>query len=622
MDQNNKKGLFQEFAPVDTQQWEDKIHEDLKGADYEKKLIWNTVEGLRIKPYYRKEDLENLSHLQVLPGQQPFVRGNHATQNNWDIRQDFEEDNPQKANQAAVNALGKGADAVGLNAENVSDAQSFDELLNNIDPSKDAVHFLHAKNYNDLAEQFLAFLDQKNIPKTKVRGSFNFDPLGYYLLYGKFYKDDAEGSFSETAKLLNTTNGELPSFLVINVNGSHFHNAGAHIVQELAFSLTQGNEYLATLTDKGLTVDEVAPRMSFTLSIGANYFLEIAKLRAMKMLWSKIVEAYKPQSGDSMKANIHARTSRWNKTVYDPYVNMLRTTTEAMAASLGGVHSLTIEPFDSTYKKPDDFSYRIARNQQIVLKHEAYFNKVADPAAGSYYIENITDSIAEAAWELFVKTENMGGFVKAVESGFVKEEIEKTCQRRDMDIAMRKRVFVGVNQYPNLEEKMLEKVKPTAQLIDLGGLRPYRGAQPFEALRLAVENHAIKGFPIPKVYLFTYGNLAMRKARAAFSTNFFGCVGYQIQEAPMIKDLDEGIEKALDAKADVVVFCSSDEEYPEMSRAATTLREKQPQTQIVVAGNPKNSIEQLNEAGVQHYIHMRTNALQTLQAFNTIFDIA
>jgi methylmalonyl-CoA mutase len=453
----------------------------------------------------------------------------------------------------------------------------------------------------------------------KIKGSINFDSLGFFLLYGKFY-GSADENYRDIVEIMESAKNLL-DFRIITVNGNHYHNAGAHIVQELAFALSQGNEYLAALTGQGITIDELAPRMQFTIAVGSNYFLEIGKLRALKLLWAKIVEQYKPGNPDSMKINIHAETSAWNKSVYDPYVNMLRTTTESMAAAIAGVDSITVEPFDATYKKSDEFSARIARNQQIVLKHEAYFNKVADPAAGSYYIENITDSIAEAAWKLFVKMESMGGFIKAVKSGFIKEEIEKTCQKRDMDIAMRKQVFVGVNQYPNLQEKMLDKIQPTAKLSQLGSLRPYRGVQAFEAVRLAVENFEEKGFEIPKIYLFTYGNLAMRKARATFATNFFGCAGYNIQEAPLINDLAEGTQKAIEAQADAVVLCSSDEEYAEMIEAIKAIRENNPETRIVVAGNPQEIMQQLNDAGVQHYIHMRTNTLETLQRFNDIFGI-
>jgi methylmalonyl-CoA mutase len=621
MDQNKKTGLFTDFPPVSTKEWEEKILEDLKGADYEKKLVWSTVEGLKIRPYYRAEDLENLTHVKALPAQYPFVRGKKVKDNNWIIRQDFEEKNPSEANSRALNAIKKGTDSVGFNTREIHDEVQLKLLLEGIDVSKIPVNFIHSKNYLALYRNFASLLEKSAQKVVDAKGSLNFDPLGYFLLYGKFYKS-VDNNYNEAIELLSASLEATPEFRIINVNGQHFHNAGANIVQELAFSLAQGNEYLAALTEKSVSVDDLAPRIQFTVAVGSNYFLEIAKLRAVKMLWAKIVEQYKPQSEESMKMNIHAVTSGWNKSIYDPHVNMLRTTTEAMAAAIAGVDSMTVEPFDTTYKKSDEFSSRIARNQQIVLKNEAWFSKVADAAAGSYYIENITDAIADATWKLFVQMEEAGGFVKAVESGFIKEEIEKTCQKRDMDIAMRKQVFVGVNQYPNLQERMLNKMEPTAKLSDLGGLRPYRGMQAFEALRMSVENHETKGFSIPKVYLFTYGNLAMRKARATFSTNFFGCAGYQIQEAPAIKNLEDGVEKALASKAEIIVFCSSDEEYTEMIPAAKAIKEKAPETQVVVAGNPKEIMNQLSEAGVGHYIHMRTNALESLQRFNDLLGIA
>jgi len=440
-------------------------------------------------------------------------------------------------------------------------------------------------------------------------------------LYEKFYKSP-DDNFAEASQLIKTAKAQLPLYDVITVNGQYYHNAGAHAVQELAFVLAHGVEYLSQLTDRGLHIDDIAQRMQFTMAVGSDYFLEIAKLRALKMLWSAIVQKYQPKHAESTVINIHAITSQRNKTIYDPHVNMLRTTTEAMSAAIAGVNSITILPFDTSYRKGDGFSYRIARNQQIVLKHESYFDKVVDPSAGSYYIENITESIGEAAWQLFADIEGRGGFIKAVESGFIRDEIEKTCQKRDMEIAIRRQISVGVNQYPNPDEKMLDKIRPTAKPSDMGKLRPYRGMQAFEALRLAVENHEHKGFSVPKVYIFTWGSLTMRKARASFATNFFGCAGYMVEEASHTATLDEGLDNALNSGSDIIVFCSSDEEYADMAIAASKIREKAPKTQIVVAGNPTAIIEQLNNAGVQHYIHLRTNALEALQKFNTLFGIS
>lgn len=620
MSPEKKNGLLEEFPPVSTKQWEEKIREDLKGADYEKKLIWRTLEGIKINPYYRREDLKDLTWVKIPPGDFPYVRGKKSKENNWIVRQDILEQDPQKSAALAWEALQKGAQAVGLNVSEVETHEAVAFLLKDIDLNNAAIHFLHSRNYPAFFDVVVDYIKKSGFDIQKVKGSMDFDPLAYFVLYDKFYHSQ-ERDLDETVKIIELAMRDLPGFDVLQVNGQHYHNAGAHTVQEMAFTLSHANEYLASLTDRGMNVDDVAPRMQFTMAAGSEFFKEIAKFRAMKLLWAQIVKQYAPSNEDSMKINIHAASSEWNKTVYDPHVNLLRTTTETMAAGLAGADTISVTPFDSTYQKPDQFSGRIARNQQIVLKYEAYMNKVADPAGGSYYIEKITDELASETWKMFVEMEKAGGFIKAVESGFIKEEIANTCQKREMNIAMRRQVFVGVNQYPNLQETMLGKMKPVARLKDLSGLRPWRGPQAFEALRLSVENFASKGFQIPKVYLFTHGNLTMRKARASFITGFFGCAGYQIQEAPMVENLDEGIEKAIEAKPEIIVLCSSDEEYPDMIPVIKAIKENLTNAQIVVAGNPADSMEMLNQEGVQHYIHVRTNVLETLQHFNNIFGI-
>lgn len=614
MDHKSKGLLFNEFPPVTTRQWEEKIFEDLKGADYNK-LIWKTIDGLNIRPYYRAEDLEKLAHIFALPGQVPFVRGNKTHHNNWEIRQQIEIKDVALANSQAVKALSKGAEAVALNANGVESVADLVTLTRNIDPAKTPIHFSHAKNFPQLAQWLVKTV------RHNAQGSFNFDPLGYFVLYNNFY-ESKQANMDQASELMKIGLQNLPNFRVLAVNGQHFHNAGASLVQELAFALAQGNEYLATLTQMGFSIDEAAPRIQFTLAIGSNYFMEIARLRAARLLWAKIVEQYQPGGPKSMQMNIHAVTSAWNKSIYDPYVNMLRTTTEAMAAAIGGADSITVIPFDSTYKKPDEFSERIARNQQIILKHESYFNQVADPAAGSYYIENLTHSIAEAAWRLFAEVEELGGFIYGVEKNFIHHSIQQTCQQRDMDIAMRRQVFVGVNQYPNLSEEMIDKLQPVARLTDIAGLKPYRGVQALEALRLAVENHKMKGFEIPKVFLLTYGNLTMLKARAGFTTNFFGVAGYQIIDNPGFGSIEEGARAAIASGSGIVVLCSSDEEYAELAPAVTLIKENLPKTQIVVAGYPKELIEILQQAGVSHFIHLRTNLLEALTRFNELMGIA
>ena len=252
----------------------------------------------------------------------------------------------------------------------------------------------------------------------------------------------------------------LPLFRTISINASNFINAGADIVQELAFAISMGSEYLTQLTQRGISCATVNSKIKFSFGTGSNYFTEIAKLRAARLLWSVVTNGFTPCNSSNIKMDIHCVTSKWNKTVYDPYVNLLRTQTEAMSAILGGTDSLTVEPFDTVFRHPDEFSERIARNQQLILNEEAYFDKVADPAAGSYYIENLTSLIAENAWKLFVELEEKGGFLACLKSGVIQSKLSESSKKRGSDLATRKTILLGTNQYPNT----LEKISDTLQV--------------------------------------------------------------------------------------------------------------------------------------------------------------
>jgi methylmalonyl-CoA mutase len=217
----------------------------------------------------------------------------------------------------------------------------------------------------------------------------------------------------------------FPNLRTIHLNAATYNNSGADTVQELAFGISTGSEYLTQLTDRGLSADFAASKMRFSFGIGSNYFMEIAKLRAARLLWSVVQKGFRIPEGESIKMDIHCVTSEKNKSENEPDMNMLRTQTEAMSAILGGTDSLTVEPFDKTFRHPDEFSERIARNQQLILKEEAYFDKVADPAGGSYYIENLTSLIADKAWRLFLEIEDQGGFLSSLNSGFIMKKLSE-----------------------------------------------------------------------------------------------------------------------------------------------------------------------------------------------------
>lgn len=610
--------LFDEFPGTETQAWESRITEDLKGADYDKKLIWKTNEGFSVKPYYRAEDLEALNgQTDLLPGNFPYLRGTKPAGNDWRICQSIETANISEANQQAVEALGRGATAVSFDASNVKSAADAQQLLQNIDLTKVWVNFNSATSYPEL----LGYLKSEKLAEAYI--TFDFDPISYALLKGNFHTSEKE-DMAEAAELLKAAAKSIPHLRGITVNGSFFHNAGSTLAQELGYALASGNEYLASLTASGLTIDEAAPKIIFNFATGSNYFMEIAKLRAARMLWARIVEQYEPKNECSAKMRIHSVTANWNKTIYDPYVNVLRSTTEAMSAALGGADMITVLPFDYVYKDADTFSQRIARNQQIILKEESSLDKVADPAAGSYYIENLTASLADAAWTIFLETEEAGGMITAIKAGMIQQKVAESAKKRRNDVASRKIVLLGTNQYPNLLENMLEKIQATeeepAETNDPAPafkiMDTFRASDEFEDLRLATEIYEMEEGKRPSVFLFTIGNLAMRKARAGFSTNFFGTAGYTILDSAGYASVLEGVNAALSANADIVVLCSSDDEYAEIVPEATkALKAAKENIQVVVAGYPAAIIESLKAAGVDEFIHVRTNVLDTLYAF-------
>jgi methylmalonyl-CoA mutase len=617
----NPNKLFDEFPPVTGMEWESKVIADLKGADYAKKLIWKTAEGFDVKPYYRSEDLKGLEYLDVPPGIPPFIRGVNTKANQWLVRQDIPETDVEAANRKALDALSKGADAIGFNALEVTTHKQIHQLLDGIDLARTPVHFVHSRSYPLTLELFLYELSHREMTGEQVRGSLNFDFLSYLLLHGDFYIT-RENNLEEASYLLNTIQKKLPGFRAVTVNGHYFQDSGSTLVQELAFSLAAGNEYLSILTSRGFDADFIAQKMAFTFSIGSSYFMEIAKLRAARLLWAKIVEQYHPSDERSRKMFIHSQTALWNKTLYDPYVNLLRTTTEGMSAILGCTDSLTILPFDIAYRSSGDFPERIARNQQLVMKEESYLDKIVDPGAGSYYIETLTDSIATHAWNLFLEVEDRGGLVDCVKSGFVQHAVEESARQKEDDIARRKLVLLGTNQYPNTGEQMLEKEVPegapgTPHTSTYPQIKPLRIARRFEELRLSTEKYVAAGHKRPAVFLFTFGNLAMLRARAGFTTNFFGCAGYEIIDNAGFENPADGIKACLDSGAEIAVLCSSDEEYPLMTEAICSgLRKGNPGVIITMAGYPKETMERLKAFGIEEFIHVRSNLLETLVGYH------
>jgi methylmalonyl-CoA mutase len=423
-----------DFPPVPTSEWEAAIAKDLKGADYTKKLVWRTEEGLAVKPYYRREDLQGAEG-------QPLVRGDGGK---WKIAQDFT-------------------------------------------PGPDAVR------------------------------------------------------------------------------ADWLHEAGAHAVQELGYALAAGVEKLAA----------GAQAVDFVFAVGSTYFFEIAKFRAFRLLWRQAMAAF---GRGAVPMRLAVVTSRRNKSVLDPNTNLLRVTTEALSAVIGGCDSLTVEPFG--------FDQHIARNVQLILQEESHLDVVADPAAGSYYVETLTDTLGRAAWKLFQQVEAQGGFTAAAEA--IEKALAESRQAREKAVSSRRRTMVGVNNFPG----------PVADLPPTPTSDYPRMAEMFERIQRRTAAHAILTGRRPKVLLLKRGDLKMRMARANFCLNFFGCGGFEMVEA----------EELNGQSPDLIVLCSSDPEYLPLAQEVCA----QVRVPVLVAGNPKDQIAALEAAGVAGFVHVQSDGVETL----------
>ncbi|TKG93355.1 methylmalonyl-CoA mutase small subunit [Puteibacter caeruleilacunae] len=609
--------LFGDFPPVSTEDWKAKITTDLKGRDYERALVWRTTEGFNVQPFYRNENLEGLDHLDTLPGEFPFVRGNKTDNNEWLVRQDIVVKDFAEANKKALDILMKGVTSLGFIFEDCTSIEKadFDTLLKDIALEAIEINVVCCCKSTQVASALAEYIRAYNAEV--VVASANVDPLGGYLMTGKLAK--GEETFDELKGLIEATE-DLKKFRVISVTGKNYNNSGSSIVQELAFSLAQGAEYLTQLVAKGLKVDQVANNIKFNFGIGGNYFMEIAKLRAGRMLWAQIVKAFEPLCECSCKMRTHSETSEYNKTTYDAHTNMLRTQTEAMSAALGGSDSITVLRYNSFFAEGGEFSERIARNQQSLLKDESHLDKIVDPGAGSYYIENLTASIAEEAWALFLEVQEKGGFIAAAKEGFIQSTVKAMAEKKDLSYATRRANLLGVNQFPNFTEEfegempagVLEAKDCTVEGAEIETLKPYRGAQAFEALRYQTDVYA-KENKRPKAFMLTIGNLAFRKARAQFACNFFAVAGYDVVDNNGFATAEEGVAAAKEAGANIVVVCSSDDEYAEIVPAVA---EKLDNEVLVVAGNPTCKAD-LEAKGVENFIHVKSNVLEDLKGYQS-----
>jgi methylmalonyl-CoA mutase len=599
-----KKRLFEEFPPVSSEEWKAKVTADLKGADYDKKLLWKTEEGFDVHPYYRREDLEAMNA--------------GIIKRDWKIRQNFTTDpSPEALNRKIRNAISRGAQSVAIDLSELNgrSEKNLTTLLTDINLAETELNFLNVSQPLPLLQSLLNLASAKGTDPAHITGSIDFDPIKKLTAEGEIN----EQAFDKLSDCLKTAGASLPGVKLITIDAGILQDSGSTLSQELGFGLAMANDYFDRLTGRGHTPTEIAATMLFSLATGPNYFMEIAKLRAARWLWKAVCREWNVEDKQS-NMYIHSRTASWNLTLYDPHVNMLRTTTETMSASLGGCDVISVHRFDNNYKEENEFSSRIARNTQLVLKEEAYFNKVADPAAGSYYIEQLTASIAEQAWKHFLEAEKRGGYIEAFKNGWIQEQVAASAEVKRSKASSGRTSILGVNKYPAFAELVLNKgvslrAKKRYENASYTPLQPFSAAEEIEQLRLQTE----KSKKRPKVFLLKYGEPAWMTARGIFAGSFFACAGYEIIDNRGFETVEEGIAAARKAKANIVVLCSADAAYPDTAPAVHEAMKGS--AEIVIAGYPKDSVEQMRQQGLHHFIHVKSNLLEELQKFQSLLNI-
>ncbi len=647
---SDKLDLKKDFPGTSYDEWKLAAEKDLKGLPFDKKLVTKTYEGIDLNPIYTKNDIENNPLTENFPGFDNFVRGSRAdghVKNNWYISQELPYATAEEFNEALKYDLERGqtsinikpdkatlhsldpdmaeADEVGLDGTSLSCISDIEKAFKNIDISKYHIFADAADNSLPFFSMFAAYLKKHKIDK--INGCILADPYTCLLRCG-VPQYDIESAFDDMNKITRWCIGNNLDVKTIGVNGANYVNAGASAVQELAYVISTAIDYINKMLERGLKIDEIAPRFNLTFGISTFYFMEVAKLRAARVLWANVISAYGGEE-TSKQVSIHGKSSLYNQTRNDIYVNLLRTTTETFSAIAGGVNSLHASSFDESLGAPDEFSRRLARNTQIILKEESHLNSVIDPAGGSYYIESLTAAIAQKAWEIVQSLDKEGGMLEALKKSIPQNEIAKTAEDRKKDFAKRKNVIVGNNMYANVKEEkagmkdrnaedvhrmrsehikkirvegstgkhaeildILQKITnnsdKTVELaieaytkgatigeigktlprkdpdVSIETLNIHRASEIFEELRDLAYSYREKNGYLPKIFLATMGPVKQHKARADFSRGFFEVGGFDVVYTKGFDTPEEAAAEAEKTGAEISVICSTDDTYPEL----------------------------------------------------------
>lgn len=671
--------------------WKKTVEAELKGVPFEKKLVTRTPEGVALQPLYTRADLAQVPHLESRPGEAPFLRGTRSLgykQASWEVAQEIAADDAAQFNTALLGDLMHGQNSVVLVADlatrsgqdadaavsccsccgasrglSISDTKDFAAALANVDISAVPVHLKAGADARALGALYLAYVHERKVKGKDLTGSLTADPLGEWARAGKL-NAKLDALYDGLADWSKYAAGHAPHLRTVGVSACQWLEAGGNATQELAFAIAAAVEYLRALQARGIAPAEAAERFAFNFSIGAHFFTEVSKFRAFRLLWARVLSAFNAEKAAS-KSFVQARTSLYNKTLTDPHVNLLRVTTEALSAVLGGTDALHIGPFDEVTRSTDDFSRRIARNVHTLLAEEFSFTQTADPAGGSWYIEKLTDELARKAWALFQDIEKKGGFAAALRSGEPQKLVAASAADKADGVAKRRTGLVGTNLFPNLKEKPLvrkpadEAVKAAhanalkarrpsaapaatadiAALIAAAGkgttlgqlsvavlgapqavetieaLHSTRASAVVEELRAASDAFAKSTGSRPKVFLAKMGPVLQHKARADFSAGFFAVGGFEPIAKQSFETPEAAAQAAAASGASIAVLCSTDDTYPTLVPAfAKAVKAAKPGVVVVLAGLPadKAVVEQFKKDGIDEFIHVRANVLELL----------
>ncbi|MCK9330709.1 MAG: methylmalonyl-CoA mutase subunit beta [Candidatus Cloacimonetes bacterium] len=664
------------FPAPTYEDWKKEAEVLLKGAPFDKIMKTNTVEGIILEAIYNADDIKDIDYLKAKPGEFPYVRGTSFAQkqvSGWDIQQELDVKSLNEWNAVTLKDLQKGQNSLRIKLNSaLSQRKSLEEtkveelfnsglpiysydnlktVLKDISLKHITVDFEAGCSVLPFFGMVKKYLTDNSLNLSDLNGSIAGDLVKVLVETGKL-NCSLKHLLDELALLTKTVIKENAPLKTILIDLSVYNNAGSSAVEDLAIMCSTVVFYVDELSQRGLSVDEIFSKMTFIFGVGTNLFMEISKLRAARYLFAKLAESYNAKS-ENAKMRMHIRTSEYTKTVFDPWVNILRTSTEAFSAVLGGCDSLNVSTFDFLNKESDEFSRRIARNQQIILLEEAHLNAVNDPAGGSYYVEALTNQLIEKSWDFFVEIEDKGGILEDLKAGSIQDRINQSHQYRTTQAEIRKDVLVGTSMYVNLDEKKLEdNISKTMEKFNSIGkfgeeiklsmeelinsfnnktidvisenlcqqkedglqivsIPKRRLAESYEFLRQTSEKYKQANGYRPKAFFANIGNVVKNKPRYDFSVGFFEPAGFDCITNDSFETVDDVLKAINDEK--VIVLCSSDDMYPTIvPDFAKKLKDKFPDKVLVLAGYPKEHISTFTEAGVDFFIYMKANVIQTI----------